>query len=110
MACPAVAAANPEYVCERCGGWHSGACPEAALRQLGDLVARTVREADARIPASPCAPRTVAEMRVRLIAASGEQACGSCGGAGGRVEDTSDGGTIRQTWRTCGTCGGSGVS
>jgi DnaJ-class molecular chaperone len=34
--------------------------------------------------------------------------CGSCGGTGGRIEDTSSDGVIRQNWITCNGCGGSG--
>lgn len=56
------AAVNPEYACDRCGGWHSGACTAAAHQQLGDLLARMVREADARIPVGRRARRTLQEM------------------------------------------------
>ncbi|MCO8303591.1 hypothetical protein [Streptomyces sp. RKCA744] len=56
------AAVNPEYACDRCGGWHSGTCPAAAHRQLGDLLARMVREADTRIPDGRRARRTLQEM------------------------------------------------
>ncbi|WP_371674747.1 hypothetical protein OG985_48730 (plasmid) [Streptomyces sp. NBC_00289] len=55
-------AANLEYACERCGTWHAGPCSALAHRQLGVLVARMVREADAGIPAGRRARRTVQEM------------------------------------------------
>ncbi|MEV0695276.1 hypothetical protein [Streptomyces sp. NPDC050388] len=57
-----VAAANPEYACDQCGTWHTGACPAAAHHQLEDLLARMVREADARIPDGRRARRTLQEM------------------------------------------------
>lgn len=34
--------------------------------------------------------------------------CNSCSGQGGKTEDTSSGGTTRQTWRSCQVCSGSG--
>lgn len=37
------------------------------------------------------------------------RACTSCGGAGGRTVDTSDGETTRQHWQTCSACGGTGT-
>ncbi|MFH9016479.1 hypothetical protein ACH4C6_34665 [Streptomyces sp. NPDC017943] len=55
-------AANPEYACERCGTWHSGPCSALALRQLGELVHRMAREADARVPEGRRARRTLQEM------------------------------------------------
>lgn len=36
--------------------------------------------------------------------------CGSCGGTGGTVVDTSSDGVTRQSWQSCGSCGGSGVA
>lgn len=60
-ACTAAAAADPEYACDRCGTFHSGPCP-AAHRQLGDLLARIVLEADAHVPAERRARRTLQEM------------------------------------------------
>ncbi|MFF3166776.1 hypothetical protein [Streptomyces sp. NPDC003273] len=58
-----LAAVNPEYACGRCNGWHAaGSCPAAAHHQLGDLLARMVREADARIPDGRRARRTLQEM------------------------------------------------
>ncbi|MET7933469.1 hypothetical protein [Streptomyces sp. NPDC005322] len=36
--------------------------------------------------------------------------CTSCGGAGGRTEDTSSGGVTRQTWRSCSSCSGTGTT
>ncbi|MGW5330724.1 hypothetical protein [Streptomyces sp. NPDC004014] len=60
---PTETAVNPEYACGRCGGWHAaGACTAAANRQLGVLLARMVREADARIPEGRRARRTLQEM------------------------------------------------
>ncbi|MFB6961176.1 hypothetical protein ACFCYB_30260 [Streptomyces sp. NPDC056309] len=56
------AAVNPEYACGRCGTWHCGACPAVAHRRLGDLLARMVRESDARIPEGRRARRTLQEM------------------------------------------------
>ncbi|MER5501289.1 hypothetical protein ABT096_29370 [Streptomyces sp. NPDC002561] len=35
--------------------------------------------------------------------------CSSCRGQGGRMEDTSSDGVIRQHWVTCSSCRGSGV-
>ncbi|MFD5473366.1 hypothetical protein [Streptomyces sp. NPDC127105] len=55
------AAVNPEHVRGRRGG-HSGVCPHAAHRHLGDLLARMAREADARIPDGRRARRTLQEM------------------------------------------------
>lgn len=56
-------AANPEYACRRCGNWHAGFCPPAAAHhRLGELLARIVREADARIPDDRRARRTLQEM------------------------------------------------
>ncbi|TWD13124.1 hypothetical protein FB570_11951 [Streptomyces sp. T12] len=57
-----VAAANPEYACDRCGTFRNGPCATAADRQLGDLLARMVRETDARVPAERRARRTLQEM------------------------------------------------
>ncbi|MFC8835970.1 hypothetical protein ACFT8V_22680 [Streptomyces griseoincarnatus] len=57
------AAANPEYACDLCGNWHTGpCCSSVASRQLGALLARMVREADARIPDGRRARRTLQEM------------------------------------------------
>ncbi len=36
--------------------------------------------------------------------------CQSCGGAGGRMVDTSSDGVMRQNWQSCTTCNGSGVA
>ncbi|MEU5397350.1 hypothetical protein [Streptomyces tibetensis] len=57
-----VAAVDPEYVCGRCGNWHTGPCPASAHRQLGDLLARMVDESDARIPTERRVRRTLQEM------------------------------------------------
>ncbi|WP_254585071.1 hypothetical protein [Streptomyces sp. AC04842] len=57
-----VAAANPESVSDQCGTLHTGPCATAAGRQLGDLLARMVRETDARVPAGRRARRTLQEM------------------------------------------------
>ncbi|MER7496389.1 hypothetical protein ABT033_27815 [Streptomyces pharetrae] len=57
-----VAATNPEYRCAPCGTFHAGPCATVADRQLGDLLARMVREADARVPAERRARRTLQEM------------------------------------------------
>lgn len=35
-------------------------------------------------------------------------ACPTCKGRGGHVEDTSNAGATRKTWRTCDTCRGTG--
>ncbi|MET9335951.1 hypothetical protein ABZX78_32915 [Streptomyces cellulosae] len=56
------AEANPEYACDQCGTFHTGPCATAAHRQLGDLLARMVRETDARVPAERRARRTLQEM------------------------------------------------
>ncbi|MFF9757427.1 hypothetical protein ACF1FC_32450 [Streptomyces sp. NPDC014344] len=57
------AAANPEYACDQCGNWHTGpCCSSVASRQLSALLARMVREADARIPDGRRARRTLQEM------------------------------------------------
>lgn len=37
------------------------------------------------------------------------QTCGSCGGVGGRTEDTSADGVTRQSWKTCQACNGTGT-
>ncbi|MGW1615182.1 hypothetical protein ACWCQZ_38205 [Streptomyces sp. NPDC002285] len=57
-----VVATGPEYWCDPCSTFHSGPCPAVAHRQLGDLLARMVRESDARIPAERRARRTLQEM------------------------------------------------
>ncbi|MER5200512.1 hypothetical protein ACWD3J_44135 [Streptomyces sp. NPDC002755] len=79
-----------------------------AHRRLGQHLLDVVRRQDAAVPAGRRAPRTVAEMRARQIAASGQQACGSCQGTGGHTVDTSSGGITRQGWMRCGTCQGTG--
>ncbi|MGN7136124.1 hypothetical protein [Streptomyces pseudogriseolus] len=57
------AAANPDYWCDSCGTFHTGpCCSSVASRQLGALLARMVREADARIPDGRRARRTLQEM------------------------------------------------
>ncbi|QNP67963.1 hypothetical protein [Streptomyces genisteinicus] len=57
------AAAGPEYACDSCGRWHSGPCPAAAQRALGELLARIASENDASIPADRRrARRTLQEM------------------------------------------------
>lgn len=57
------AAVNPEYACDQCGNWHTGpCCSSVARRQLGALLARMVREADARIPDGRRVRRTLQEM------------------------------------------------
>ncbi|WP_157880843.1 hypothetical protein [Streptomyces griseoruber] len=88
-----------------------------ANRRLGRHLLDVVRRQDAAIPADRRAPRTVAEMHARLAQADGaslpvpqaQQPCSSCGGAGGKVVDTSSGGVTRQSWQSCGSCNGSGV-
>lgn len=56
-------AAGTEYACGTCGGWHSGPCPDAAQRALGELIVRMADEADAQIPADrPRARRTLQQM------------------------------------------------
>lgn len=57
-----VAATTPEYWCGPCGTFHAGPCATVADRQLGGLLARMVREADARVPAERRARRTLQEM------------------------------------------------
>ncbi|MFC8247587.1 hypothetical protein [Streptomyces chartreusis] len=57
-----VVATGPEYWCDPCSTFHSGPCPAVAHRELGDLLARMVRESDARIPAERRARRTLQEM------------------------------------------------
>ncbi|MFF1446121.1 hypothetical protein [Streptomyces sp. NPDC058295] len=47
-------------------------------------------------------------MRLRQIEASGQQACGTCQGAGGRTVDNSSGGITRQGWVRCDDCQGTG--
>ncbi|MFJ4276151.1 hypothetical protein ACIP29_37045 [Streptomyces coelicoflavus] len=56
------AAMNPEYWCSPCGTFHTGPCPSVAHRQLGDLLARMVGEADSRVPTERRARRTLQEM------------------------------------------------
>lgn len=83
--------------------------PEDVHQRLGSFLVRIVRETDTRISAGRRAPRTVAEMRARINIAAG-QACSSCGGTGGRIEDTSGDGVSRQTWQSCTSCSGTGVA
>lgn len=77
-------------------------------RRLGQHLLDVVRRQDAAIPADRRAPRTVAEMRIRQIEASGQQPCGTCHGAGGHTVDTSSGGITRQGWLRCDDCQGTG--
>ncbi|WP_239106497.1 hypothetical protein [Streptomyces rubrogriseus] len=56
------AAMNPEYWCDTCSGFHAGPCAFVAHQQLGDLLARKVREADSRVPTGRRARRTLQEM------------------------------------------------
>ncbi len=53
---------NPEYWCPPCRGFHAGPCTSVAHRQLGDLLARMVHEADSRVPTTRRARRTLQEM------------------------------------------------
>ncbi|MEU3664024.1 hypothetical protein AB0E77_30415 [Streptomyces sp. NPDC032940] len=66
MTCPAarttVTAITPEYWCGPCGAFHAGPCASVAYRQLGDLLARMVREADRRVTTERRARRTLQEM------------------------------------------------
>ncbi|MGW1189297.1 hypothetical protein [Streptomyces sp. NPDC002559] len=93
---------------------------EAAFRQL---VGRLVAVGDDRArSAGRHTRRTYADMvpgaydrqpvlrmtRVDIVFEA-SRACGSCRGQGGRMEDTSADGVIRQNWVTCGSCRGSGV-
>ncbi|MFD5914880.1 hypothetical protein [Streptomyces tuirus] len=55
-------AVDPEYACDRCGNWHTGPCSALAHHQLGMLLARMVREADARVPKGRRVRRTLQEM------------------------------------------------
>ncbi|MEU0852522.1 hypothetical protein ABZ387_31840 [Streptomyces flaveolus] len=57
-----VAASGPEYWCDPCGTFHAGPCASVAHRQLGDLLARMVHEADSRVPTERRARRTLQEM------------------------------------------------
>ncbi|MHC3394880.1 hypothetical protein ACLQ2E_36385, partial [Streptomyces lavendulocolor] len=51
-----------ESVCDLCGTLHTGPGATGAARQLGDLLARLVREPDARVPPGRGAQRTLQEM------------------------------------------------
>ncbi|MEV6123053.1 hypothetical protein AB0M23_21470 [Streptomyces sp. NPDC052077] len=126
------AAAGPEHWCGRCSDFHSGPCPAAAHRRLGVLLERMVRDADTRIPAERRARRTLQEMapgyeRQPILtltstrpgtpaarphtspAPQAQRPCGTCGGKGGWVVDTSGGGVTRQSWQRCQDCRGAGV-
>lgn len=81
-----------------------------AHRRLGAHLLDVVRRQDARIPADRRAPRTVAEMRLRQIEASGQQPCGTCHGADGSTVDYSEGGITRKGWVRCGDCQGRGTA
>ncbi|WP_202551284.1 hypothetical protein [Streptomyces sp. SID8352] len=131
-----VAAAGPEYWCDQCRGFHSGPCPAAAHRRLGELLERMVREADTRIPAERRARRTLQEMApgyerqpiLTLLPARpgtpaawrctspapqaprAQRPCGTCDGKGGWVIDTSGGGITRKSWQTCQACNGTGAA
>ncbi|MEU3602254.1 hypothetical protein ABZ714_26580 [Streptomyces sp. NPDC006798] len=48
------------------------------------------------------------DRRALALGRRAARACPSCGGSGGRTEDTSDGGVVRRTWRSCSACGGTG--
>ncbi|WP_424864078.1 hypothetical protein [Streptomyces sp. MMS24-I29] len=97
----------------RCRGY------ETDFRQL---VRHLVADGDDRAQmADRRARRTLAEMDpghtrqpiLRMtttdIVYKASRACTSCGGQGGRMEDTSGDGVSRQTWMTCRACAGSGV-
>ncbi|WP_424864014.1 hypothetical protein [Streptomyces sp. MMS24-I29] len=86
------------------------------------LVRRLAADGDRRaVRAGRRARRTLAEMDpghtrqpiLRMtttdIVYKASRACTSCGGQGGRMEDTSGDGVSRQTWMTCHACGGTGV-
>ncbi|WP_307160636.1 hypothetical protein [Streptomyces rishiriensis] len=81
---------------------------QGAHRRLGQHLLNVVRRQDAAIPADRRAPRTAAEMRLRQSKASGQQACGTCQGAGGRTVDSSSSGITRQGWVRCDNCQGTG--
>lgn len=78
----------------------------------GDVRARTAGRR-ARRTLAEMAPGHVRQPVLRMTRADivfkASRACGSCGGQGGRMEDTSSDGVLRQTWVTCGSCRGSGV-
>ncbi|GAA4694481.1 hypothetical protein [Streptomyces youssoufiensis] len=75
---------------------------------LHRLIKLLVADGDRRAAAAGRrARRTRAEMKAGPRCA---RECSACGGAGGHVEQTTDGGTVRQTWRTCGACRGTGVA
>ncbi|MFI6728732.1 hypothetical protein [Streptomyces atratus] len=67
-----------------------------ARRTLADMVPGYVRQ--------PVLRMTTATI---VFAAS---ACGTCGGRGGAMVDTSSDGVIRQHWVSCQSCRGSGVA
>ncbi|MFJ2900255.1 hypothetical protein ACIO87_35945 [Streptomyces sp. NPDC087218] len=79
----------------------------------GDVRARTAgrrarRTYDDMVP-GPYDRQPVLRMTRADITYEASRACASCHGQGGRMEDTSSDGVLRQTWVTCGSCRGSGV-
>lgn len=82
-------------------------------RRLGDHLLAVVRQQDAAIPAHRRAPRTVAEMRARLEAATAanpEYACGRCNGwhAAGSCPAAAIVVPVAPVAGACGSCGGAG--
>ncbi|MFE7616824.1 hypothetical protein [Streptomyces sp. NPDC057496] len=93
---------------------------EAAFRQLvQDLVAvgddrartagRRARRTYADMLPGAYDRQPILRMTTATINFAASRACSSCHGQGGRMEDTSADGVIRQNWVTCNSCRGSGV-
>ncbi|MFF9569915.1 hypothetical protein [Streptomyces sp. NPDC014685] len=80
------------------------ATSDTRARTAGRRARRTLAEMDPGHTRQPILRMTTADITYRA-----SRACGSCGGSGGRMEDTSSDGVIRQNWVTCGSCRGSGV-
>ncbi|MFD9601772.1 hypothetical protein ACFQ6O_43815 [Streptomyces sp. NPDC056441] len=73
-------------------------------RTAGRRACRTLAEMAPGYERQPVLRMTTARI---VFSAS---ACGTCGGQGGQMVDTSSDGVIRQNWVSCQACRGSGVA
>ncbi|MFB6814509.1 hypothetical protein ACFCV8_08180 [Streptomyces sp. NPDC056347] len=68
------------------------------------------RRTYAEMVPGPYTRQPVLRMTTTDIVFEANQECQSCGGQGGRTEDTSSDGVTRQNWVMCRSCNGSGQS
>lgn len=80
----------------------------------GDAQAQTAgrhaRRTYADMVPGPYTRQPVLRMTAADIVFEASQSCRSCGGQGGKIEDTSNDGVTRQNWVSCQSCGGTGVA